>query len=296
MNHRAPPNDMRTLSIDQLPNDATVATPAYRLPPLSWARTILTDLSRIKRDRFVLYFLIVNSLKVRYQRSTLGFLWALLNPVLMLTVLAIVFGQIIGRDIPDYPIYLFGGLIPFFAFNEALLSGSRSLITAEPLIRRTPIHKLVFPLASVSVAAVNLLATMAALLVVFLVLGAEVHVQLVLLPVAAAAMLVFSFGTALIAMTVVTYFRDFEHILSVFLRALYFASPVILMPHQLGKYAIVMDLNPLTYFLKLFRCALYDGQWPAGHVWLIVAASAIASILLGYVLFKRFEHDFDFRL
>ena len=171
-----------------------------------------------------------------------------------------------------------------------------SMAAGEVLIKRTAVHKLVFPLTSLGVASINLLATMAALFVVFLFFGAQIHMQLVLLPLGALLLLAFAFGVAMVAMTIVTYFRDFEHILTVFLRALYFASPVILTPGQLGKYSIVMDVNPLTYYLKIFRCALYDGQWPHAHVWLITCVCAIVSLLVGYVLFKKFEHDYVYRL
>jgi len=269
---------------------------ARALGPICWVRAAREDLARLRESRFVLGNLVSSALKTRYQRSALGFLWTLLHPALILAVLAIVFSQVIGRSVERFPVYLFSGLIPYQFLSDALTNGGRSLVIHEGLAKRVPVQTLAFPLSAVLVALANMLFAMTAMFLVLQFLGARFTVQLVLLPVAILLMGLFTLGATLIAMTLVTYCRDFEHILSVLLRALWFGSPILFQPHQLGKYEVVMAFNPLTYFLQLFRCALYDATWPDRTTLLVSVASAGAMFAFGYAVYKRHERDYIFRL
>ena len=99
-----------------------------------WIATISDELAGIYRVRFVLRNLIVTQLKIRYHRSALGFLWTLLNPILMLTVQAVVFSRIVNMD--HYSVYLFAGFIPWQFFSSSLDNGSRSMLSSEGMIRK----------------------------------------------------------------------------------------------------------------------------------------------------------------
>src|SRR4051812_5744585 len=82
-----------------------------RLSPALWVRMVRQDIRLLYTSRFVLQNHVVNQLKVRYQRSALGFLWTLLNPILMLTVQAVVFSQLLDQPFKTYVVYLFSGLV-----------------------------------------------------------------------------------------------------------------------------------------------------------------------------------------
>jgi ABC-type polysaccharide/polyol phosphate export permease len=254
------------------------------------------DLAALRHYRYVLYYLIATNLKIRYQRSFLGLLWTVLHPALNLVVLAIVFSQIIGRGIPNYHVYLFSGLLPYMAFSEVLTLGSKSLILNEGFLRKTDVPKLLFPLQTVGVAIANFLCAMVALFFVLQLFGAQAHVQLVILLPATVLLFVFNFGISLIFMTLLTYFRDFEHIIQVMVRALYFLCPIIVQPQQLGPYAFVMEVNPLTYILQLFRHIFYLGTWPPPMTWGISTSISLLLVFIGYVIYKRHEHDYIYRL
>ena len=264
--------------------------------PLRWSEEVRQDLRSVYTYRFVLRNLVTTQLKIRYQRSALGFLWTLLNPIMMLSVLALVFSQVMRMDLGKYAVYLFSGLVPWQFFAAAVLNGSRSLITHEVLVKKVNVKKLVFPLSDVAVAAVNMVFALTAMFILFQFLGARVHVQLVLLPAGLFFMAMFTFGIVLLQMTLVTYFRDFGHITGVLLQAFYFACPIIYPPEMVGRLQTILEFNPMTHLLRFFQCAIYYGTWPDPRTWLAAALSGLVSLVGGYLIYKRFERDYVFRL
>lgn len=260
-----------------------------------WLIAIRQDIAALRKYRYVLRNLVATDLQVRYQRSALGFLWSLLNPLLMLGVLAFFLSHVV-RGVDNYALYLFSGLVPWMFFQQAVMDGCRALIAHEALIKKVSVHKLVFPLSTILVSAVNMAFTMVALFLLLKFVGAKLTLPMVVLPGSIVLLVVFSMGVALISMTLVTYFRDFEHITNVGLQALYFATPILYPPHLLGNYEWVLQYNPLTHLLELFQAPIYRGEWPTAHSWLLSLAMSIIVVLTGYIVFKKREHDYIYRL
>lgn len=259
-------------------------------------RAIVNDVRQLHRFRFVLSNFVTSQLKVRYQRSILGFLWTLLNPILMMTILTLVFSQVMNIPIREYAIYLFSGMIPWQFFAASVANASRSLINQEYLIRKVSVQKLVFPLADVLVSTVNMCFAMLALFILLQFFSPDLHVQLVLIVPGTIMLLTFGFGVSLLAMTAVTRFRDFEHMIGVFLQAFYFACPILYLPEMVGRYRWLLDLNPMTHLLAFFQAAFYYGAWPTSGTWAMAALSAGGSLALGYILYKRYEDEYIFLL
>jgi ABC-type polysaccharide/polyol phosphate export permease len=272
------------------------------LNPMRIAREIARDLRGLHYFRHAMANFVIGQLKVRYQRSALGFLWTLLNPILTMAVLALVFSQVLKIPMHDYVLYLFSGMIPWQFFSACVENGSRSLIVREHLIRKVSVQKLIFPLSDVVVAAVNMCFAMTALFIILNCLGATgfvkvgLHVQLVLLPVGMLFLMLFSLGAALVSMTLVTRFRDFEHVIGVLLQAFYFACPILYTPDLLGDHASLLDFNPMAHLLAFFQHSMYYGTWPEPMHWVAGPASAIGMLVIGYVVYKRHEHNYIFLL
>ena len=258
--------------------------------------TVAADLADLFRARYVVGLLVVNQLKVRYQRSSLGFLWTLINPLLMLSVLSLFVGQVMRVQVPHYPVYLFSGLIPWQFFAASVTNGSMSLIHREALIRKVRVPKSIFPLAETLVAAVNMLFAMVALFIMLQLFHPGVYAQLVLVPVGLVLLGAFTLGMTVTAMTLVTYFRDLEHIIAVLLQVFYFACPIFYRSQDIGRYQWVLKFNPMTHFLRIFQCAFYEGVWPGWPTWAAAGGSAAISMVLAYVVYKGCEHNYIFRL
>lgn len=278
----------------------TRLTLAQRVAPRRVAAAMVRDVRELHHFRFVLRNLVVNQLTIRYQRSFLGFFWTLLNPILMMTVLAIVFSNIWRIPATQFAVYIFAGMVPWQFFSSTVVNGSRCLITAEYLIHKIHVQKMVFPLAETLVGLVNMCFAILALGLLLQVLHAGVGVQLVLLPAGIALLTLFTYGMTLVAMTLVTRWRDFEHIIGVILQAGYFFTPILYMPKDVGPLQSYLSLNPLTHILAIFQYALYYGPqqnlWPSMENWLIASISALAAAILGYGTYKVYEYDYVFFL
>ena len=118
-----------------------------------------------------------------------------------------------------------------------------------------------------------------------------------MLPAAIFLFAVFSLGLGLIVATANTFFRDCGHLVSVFLQAWYFASPILYHASDFNRNTQwLLRLNPASYFIELFHEIIYQGAFPAISSWLIASAIALVSLTIGYVTFKSHEDKMVFRL
>ncbi len=268
--------------------------------PRVWARRVRDDAAELSRHRFALANLVSARLAVLYQRSALGFLWALLNPLLHLAALSIVFSLLLGRPLREYALFVFAGQLPWQFFAATIAQGASSLAANQGLLRKIFVPKLLFPLTAAIVNAVSLTGALAALFVLLAAVGAPVHPQIVLLPAALALLAAFTLGAALALAVLATVFRDVEHILGVLLHLWFFLSPVLWEPAALARLhpwaGALIAANPMTHFLELFHHLFSYGAWPPASLWLAAGALAAGALGLGYAVFKAAETRLVFHL
>ena len=198
--------------------------------PLHWLGLIRRDVVELRKFWPVIQNLVTQDLRVRYHRSVLGFFWTLLNPILMMTTLALVFSQLMGsveQGPSKYAIYLFAGMVPWTFLSGCLSECSYCIITNEGLIRKIYLPKLVFPLTRVLTNLTTFVLSMGALFLLLVPLEARFSAALLALPLAVALLALFSLGLGLILATLNTFFRDAGHLVGVILQAWYFATPII---------------------------------------------------------------------
>ena len=271
--------------------------PSPRGPSL-WTARLVEDRRELVRFWPVIQNMVVQELRVRYQRSILGFVWTLLNPLLMMITLSCVFSNF-NSDVQNYPLFLFAGMVPWGFVSSSLNESAVCIISNEALIRKIYLPKLVFPVARVLINLVTFVLSLGALFLLLGPLGARLSLSMLFLPVAIGLLAVFILGLSLIVATANTFFRDCGHLVSVFLQAWYFLTP-ILFPISSVQFSERTRwrflFNPAYYFVELFHDVLYAGQWP--RLGLVSAAALIAatSLGIGYVIFKSHEDKMVFRL
>lgn len=265
--------------------------------PVRWVAIVKQDRDELVRFWPVVQNMVIQELRVRYQRSALGFLWTLLHPILMMTTLTLVFSQLFKTAAKDYAIYLFAGMVPWGFLASSVNDCAFCIILNEGLIRKIYLPKLVFPLSKVLTGLTTFLLSLSALFVLFKPLGAPVSWSLVFLPVAIALFATFALGLGLVVAVANTFFRDCGHLVSVFLQAWYFATPIIyettLMPTP-GRWRFW--LNPAYPYVRMFQEILRDGRFPQWTTVMAAAGFAAVSLGIGYAAFKRHEDKLVFRL
>src|SRR5262249_39606389 len=127
----------------------------------------------------------------------------------------------------NYVVFLFAGMVPWNFLTASLNDTAFSIISNEPLIRKIYLPKLIFPLTPFLINLTTFVLSMIALFLLLARMGARLTPQMVLLPVVVALFTAFTLGLGLIVATANTFFRDCGHLVSVFLQAWYFATPII---------------------------------------------------------------------
>ncbi|MDB5353362.1 MAG: ABC-type polysaccharide/polyol phosphate export system, permease component [Planctomycetota bacterium] len=272
--------------------------PAPRSPaaPARILATIVEDAEQLRRFWPVVQNMVAQELRVRYQRSVLGFFWTLLNPILMMATLTVVFSQLLGDDPKKYAITLFSGIVPWGLLSGCLTECAFCIIQNEGLIRKIFLPKLIFPLTRVLINLVTMVLSFAALFLLLAPLGASFKAQMLLLPLIIALFTVFSLGLGLIVATMNTFYRDCSHLVTVFLQAWYFATPILYPATRFQNVPWMLALNPAYPFIRLFQNVISDGVWPSLTLFLAAAGIATVSLGVGYAAFKSNEAKLIFRL
>ena len=130
--------------------------------------------NEFEKDAFILRQLVTKDFKIKYRRSVLGVAWSVLNPLLMMIVMAIVFSTIFGQGrngsmTPEmYPLYLIVGNITFAVMSESTNQALTSIVGAAPLLKKVKVHRWVFPVQKVLFSLVNFAFSLVAVAIVML--------------------------------------------------------------------------------------------------------------------------------
>ncbi len=249
--------------------------------------------------RGVLTTLVTRDLRIRYARSLLGYVWTVLDPLLMSLIYFVVFVYILKRDDlghEPYFLFLVIGLLSWQWFSASLTDTSRSLIAEAKLVRSTNLPReiwVVRVIASKGVEFVLSLPVLAVFLALYLVRGeAHLNAWVLLFPVAVVLEAVALLGLGLILAPVTVLVTDMQRLVRIVLRMLFYATPVIYTTHLVPEpYDKVTWLNPLTGILELMRAGFFrHDRYPI--VWGSVATSVVVSLVLllvGVRVFRRLE-------
>lgn len=245
------------------------------------------------RYRWLLQELIVRDLKVKYRRSVLGYLWSVLNPLMMMVILTIVFSNMFRFDIPNYPLYLLAGQLVYTFYAESTSMAMDSILGGASLIKKVYLPKAIFPLSRVLSSFTTMIFSMAAFLIVMIATGTAFHKTILCLPVVFLYVLLFCIGAGLILSVMVVFFRDMQHLYGVFLTAFNYLTPIFypasLLPDWLRE---LLVFNPLYNFIDCFRKLAIYGQWPTLTEHLTCAAFSVGMLVLGYLVFRWKQDEF----
>jgi len=259
---------------------------------------LLRNVRELIKYRYALYNLISTNLLARYRRSTIGFLWTLLNPLFTMIIIAVVFSTLFKLPFADFGIYLFSGLLTWTLISNSIVSGSTSIINAEGYLKKVYVPKLIFPLAILGVETANFLFSLVSLFVLALFLGAKVSWGLLFLPFALLVTALFVFGLIAIVSIVTVYFRDLAHILTIIFLGLFYLTPIMYKEELITNTNLmtIIKVNPFYYFIEMFHQIIYEAKIPDGSLWLICGVLMTVSLIVGLFIFNLREKDIVYRL
>jgi len=247
------------------------------------------------RYRELIWALALKELKIRYKRSVLGFMWALLNPALLMLVLTLVFSKIMRFAIPHYAIFLLCVLLPWTFFAQSLSYAVESIVSNGDLIKKVSVPKLVFPMAAVVSNLINLFLSLIPLALLVPAMRHPFYWTWLYLPVPLLALTIFTLGMTFFFATANVYYRDVSHILQVVLSAWFYVTPIIYSLDFIPpNYQWIFKLNPIIYVINGFRLSVYYGLLPKAPSIIASFVCAFISLFIGFAIFSKYQNDFVF--
>jgi ABC-type polysaccharide/polyol phosphate export permease len=237
-------------------------------------------------------------LAARYLGSILGFLWSLLNPLLMMGVYTFVFCFVFRATMPGipYPVFFLTGILAWNFFNVAVMNAATSVVENASILSKNYFPREVLPVSAVLSNAVSYLATIPILFLFNFIFGIVPSFTLLLLPLVFLLLLLVATGVGLIMASLIPFFHDLLHLLDVLFTAWFFATPVLYPMSFLSgdlptSLLLLYQLNPMVGVVCLARAAFLGEQVPIAAV-ILSALGGICLLGLGLWVFSRMESHF----
>jgi len=239
--------------------------------------------------------LILKDFRVRYRNMSLGMLWSLLNPLVMMGVLTFVFTAIFpNRSIKSpFAVFVLCGLVPYNFFSLAWSLATVSLVENTGFIKRVAMPRIVIPISTVLATCVNLGMQVGLLLVLVVVFGKGINVNWLWLPVVWGLEVVFVCGLGMICAALDVYIRDMRYVVESATLVLFWLVPIFYDFSSISpKYRDVYQYNPVAALVLASREILLDAQAPPWSLLSKLCVSSFVMLVLGYFVFRLLERRF----
>lgn len=253
----------------------------------SWIRGFMQYRNLLKQ-------LVIRDLKIKYRRSFLGYVWSVLNPLMIMVVMTVVFSTMFQRNIENFPVYLLSGQVMFNFMNNSTNQGMRSIISSAELLKKTYVPKYIFTLSKVTSCLVDFVLSLGALALVMMATGLRPTWYILLAPFVWLQLYVFCVGFSLFLAAATVFFRDIQYIYSVVTTAWMYLTPIFYPAEMLdtGLLRFVKFFNPMYCYISQFRGLVLYGWMPAWHLWVYGFGVAFLALLFGIFVFLRTQNKF----
>jgi len=258
--------------------------------------------ANFKKYQFLMSQLISRDFKVKYKRSILGVVWSLLYPILMMSVMALVFSQMFKFKVEgiNYLVYLMTGIVMFSYFSEASNSAMTSVVVNFPLINKVYIPKYIFPVAKCLFVGINFVLTLIPWFCLILLtqfgLGeypASINLYYLLIPYIFVCFFLFTAGIGLLLSCVSVFLRDMFYIYGIIITIWNYFTPVFysieILPATLQT---LFKFNPLYQFINSVRDIVLYGNCPSLATLGLVGLIGVGTLVIGAIVFKKNQDKF----
>jgi ABC-type polysaccharide/polyol phosphate export permease len=229
--------------------------------------------------------------KVKDQSSFFGFLWSFLNPLLLLTLLFVLFNSRLGEDIEHYGVFLLIGIVYYTYFSNATTAAMQILLARVTLTRHTVFPKDVLVISTVATNTVEFLISMLICVMLALWSGVGLSSALLALPCVVVLQILLVLWVAFLLSSFYVYVRDLAHVYNLFLRILFFITPIFYSISFVGdgRPQYIVLANPLTHSITLARTLIIEGELFNLRFFSLHLAANMLLVYLTYQIFKKLE-------
>lgn len=213
------------------------------------------------RYKDLLKHLVMRDIKLKYRRSMLGYLWSILDPLLIMLVMSIVFSKMFTKNIEHFPVYLFTGQIMFNYMKTSSNQAINSITGSASLIKKTYVPKYIFTFAKVTSSLIDMIFTLGALIIVMVITGMSFKWTNLLFFFPILQLYVFCIGLGMFLAQANVFFKDVQYIYNACTTAWLYLTPIFYpiesLPMTLST--IIKNFNPMYFYIQQFRDLIYSG-------------------------------------
>lgn len=260
-------------------------------PSGSWLSLKLRDLWQYRE---LLYFLTWRDVKVRYKQTMIGFLWAIIQPLMKMVVFSIIFGSLAKMDSEGfpYPIFLYAALLPWEFFASSVSRSGQSIVASENLIKKVYFPRIIIPISAVGACLLDFAISFTILILMMFYYSIVPTLSIVMIIPLVLAMIFTASGVGLLMSALNVGYRDFRYALPFLVQIWMFLTPVI---YSVGiipeKWRWLALLNPMAGIVDAYRSAILDRPFEWGNLG-ISMGMAVAIFLCGLLYFRKTEKYF----
>jgi ABC-type polysaccharide/polyol phosphate export permease len=260
--------------------------------------TLLGTLASLGSYRALVKNLVLRDLKLKYRGSVLGFLWSLVNPLVMIGVYKVAFTFILRSSLPAFEFFLLLGILPWSFFASSATMSTGAIVDGGSLVKSVVFPRAILPIATVLFNLSQFLLTLLVFLPVMLVIHrVPLSMPMLLFPFFLALQVMFTVGVALVLAAGTVFFRDIRHFLEIALGILFWLTPIVYPLAQVSdRIRGLILFSPLSPFIVAYHEIFYYQRWPAPILWVVGAAYAVSALAVGAWAFVSVEDQLAERI
>jgi lipopolysaccharide transport system permease protein len=255
---------------------------------------LMDSLAALVQYRELIRNLVYKDLKLKYRGSFFGFLWSLVNPLVMIVVYMIAFKYIMAVRSGGFVFLLLLGILAWTFFAGSASMGAGGIVDNGGLLKTVHFPRAVLPISTVLFNLAQYLLTIAVFLpLMLLVYRLPLSPSMLLFPVFVFLQLAMTIGVALALSAGVAFFRDIRHLLEVALMVMFWTTPIIYDYQAIPKaWRWPVLLSPMSPFVLAYQEMFYYGRVPDPEVCTVALLYAAVAFFGGFALFTRLQHEF----
>jgi len=254
---------------------------------------MVSRLKDIYRFKNLVYNLVSRDLKVKYKGSMLGFLWSLLNPLVMLIVYTLAFKYIIKIRVENFPLFFLCGFLPWIFLSLSLSMAVSSIRDNANLVKKVYFPREILPLSIVLSNLFQFLLTFIILIPALILFKVKLGFALIFLPLIIVFQLAFTLGLSYLLSALYVFFSDVKHLLEIFLQIWFWLTPIIYpLDFVPERFRSLYSLNPMVLFVGSYRDSLlYNRSLSLSRLTFLVFIGAIF-LFFGQTVFQAYNRRF----
>jgi ABC-2 type transport system permease protein len=252
------------------------------------------SLTALVKYRGLIRNLVFKDLKLKYRGSIFGFLWSLLNPLVMMTVYLIAFRYIMQIRTSGFVFLLLLGILAWTFFASSASMGAGSIVDNGGLLKTVHFPRAVLPISSVLFNLAQYLLTILVFLpFMLLIYRMPPRPVLLLFPLFVLLQLLMTTGIAFALAAGVAFLRDLRHLLEIALMVMFWTTPIIYEYQTIPPaWRTLVLLSPMSPFVLAYQQIAYYGRVPDSEVWIVAIVYTVVAFFGGFALFTRYQHEF----